>query len=59
MNMHTTNEVAKILGVSSSRIRHLVLKGRVTPVKIGLCYFFTDAEVDKIRVRKAGRPKKK
>jgi hypothetical protein len=52
----TTTEVAKILGLSTSRIRYL-RQNRKLGERKGNDWYFTDAEIDNMRVRKPGKPK--
>jgi len=57
----TTSEAANLLGVSASRVRQLILEGRLNSVKIGRDQLLIKSEVDdfasKPRAR-TGRPKK-
>ena len=58
--MHTTTEVAKILGVSSDYIRLLVFKGKAIPLrKFGATHVFSNEEIERLRQRDTKRGPKK
>lgn len=56
----TTKEAADRLGVSSSRIRHMIIAGLVKAEKFGRDNVIPEAEIERLEKvdRKAGRPKK-
>jgi excisionase family DNA binding protein len=54
----TTRESAEILGISDARIRQLIYAGRLPSQKIGQMNLIKRADLELIRVRKSGRPKK-
>ena len=51
-----TNEVAEILGYSVQRVRQLVVKKKLTAVKIGNSYCFLPSDVDRFVPAPNGRP---
>jgi len=59
MNHLTTKQAAKALGVSAPRVRQLILAGRLPAVKFGRDLMILEADLDLVRVRKPGRPRKK
>jgi excisionase family DNA binding protein len=54
----TTAEAGRELGVSPSRIRQLVLAGRIEAERRGRDLFVTRESLERERVRKTGRPRK-
>lgn len=55
-NPITTYQAAEELGVGVSRIRQLILRGRLPAVKQGRDWMIARADLDLIRDRKPGRP---
>lgn len=53
----TTAEAARELGVDPSRVRRLVLDGKLTATKRGRDLFIRRQDLDAMRDRKAGRPR--
>jgi excisionase family DNA binding protein len=55
----TTAEAAQRLGLSPSRIRHLVLEGRLKGTRYGRDILFTPADLDRFAAlqRPNGRPR--
>ncbi len=58
--LYTTQEAAALIGVTDSRLRQLILKGKATPAqKVGGTWIFTIEEIERLQTRpKAGRPKR-
>lgn len=54
----TTNEAAKRLGVSTARVRRLVLDGRLPAKKFGRDLVFYEADLAAFERLKGGRPPK-
>lgn len=54
----TTNEVAVRLGISSTRVRQLILSGRLRSLKIGRDLYIQESWLEPVYHRKVGRPKK-
>jgi len=55
----STEEAAERLGVAGSRIRQLIAEGRLPAKKIGGGYVILSKDLDLVKNRKPGRPKKK
>lgn len=56
----STNDAAKILGVSASRVRQLIIEGRLDAVKIGRDRLLSKESVEKFATiprERTGRPK--
>jgi len=56
--MLTTKEAAEILGVNRSRVRQLILAGRLKAEKFGRDWLINESDLDGVRDRKSGRPQK-
>jgi excisionase family DNA binding protein len=54
----TTRQAAKRLGVTDSRIRHLVLEGRLPAEKFGRDLVIREHDLRLVEDRKVGRPPK-
>jgi excisionase family DNA binding protein len=54
----TTKEAARILGVTDGRVRQMILKGQLRAKRFGRALTLSRRDVESIRGRKAGRPKK-
>ncbi|HZT34520.1 MAG TPA: helix-turn-helix domain-containing protein [Nitrososphaera sp.] len=54
----TTSEAAERLGVNASRIRQLVLQGRLPAQKMGRDLFVDEKDLKLVEDRKPGRPSK-
>lgn len=54
----TTAEVAGRLGISSTRVRQLILNGRLRSMKIGRDLYIQESWLESVYHRKVGRPKK-
>jgi excisionase family DNA binding protein len=57
-NLLTTAQAAEMLGVNPSRVRQLVLAGRLPAERVGRDLFLPRAAVLNHRPLRAGRPKK-
>ena len=57
-NRVTTKEAARILGVTDGRVRQMILKGQLRAQKFGRALTLSRSDVETLRGRKAGRPKK-
>lgn len=55
----STKEAAEKLGVSLRRVQALVTSGRLPAQKIGNSYVVREEDLELVKERKAGRPKKK
>ena len=55
----TTAQAAKILGVNDSRVRQLILAGRLPAQKLGRDWIIYEKDLSKVVDRKPGRPKRK
>jgi excisionase family DNA binding protein len=55
----TTKEAAKELGVTMRRVQALIKAGRLPAQKMGRDWIIRMVDLDKVRVRKPGRPAKK
>ena len=56
--MLSTKESAKILNVNNSRVRQLILSGRLPAKKLGRDWSIDKRDLENLRDRKPGRPKK-
>lgn len=54
----TTEQAADKLGVSASRVRQLIIDGRLPAIKLGRDNLIREADLKLVRDRKAGRPAK-
>jgi excisionase family DNA binding protein len=59
MKILTTAQAAKILGVNDSRVRQLILAGRLPAQKLGRDWIIYEKDLSKVVDRKPGRPKRK
>ena len=59
MKFINTKEAAKLLGVNDSRVRQLILAGRLPAQKVGRDWIIRERDLAKVADRKPGRPKKK
>ena len=57
-NRLTTKEAAQVLGVSDGRARQMILKGQLPAKKFGRALTLSRSDVETLRGRKVGRPKK-
>ena len=56
--MLTTKQAAEQLGVSRARVIHLICARRLRAEKFGQAWMIREIDLDAVRVRKPGRPKK-
>lgn len=54
----TTKEAAENLGISDARIRQMIIKGTLKAQKFGHIHLIQEADLEAVRERKPGRPKK-
>jgi excisionase family DNA binding protein len=54
----TTTEAAAALGVTPQRIRALIAAGRLRAVKVGRDWLIRPPDLEAVRVRTSGRPRK-
>ena len=54
----TTAQAARILKVTASRVRQLILAGRLPATKHGRDLVVKEQDLIKVKYRKVGRPKK-
>lgn len=54
----TTKEAARILGVTDGRVRQMILKGQLSAKRFGRALTLSRSDVESLRGRQAGRPKK-
>jgi len=60
MKLLTTKDAAKILGVSDSRIRQLILSGKLHATKYGRDNLIRESDLEAVRIRaRPGRPRRK
>jgi excisionase family DNA binding protein len=57
MKYLTTKQSAEILGVDDSRIRQLILAGRLKATKAGRDWLITSKALKAVKNRRPGRPK--
>ena len=58
MKILTTKQAAKALRVNDSRVRQLILSGRLPAIKIGRDWIIQKKDLKKVENRNPGRPKK-
>jgi excisionase family DNA binding protein len=58
MNLLSTQQAAKRLGVSDARIRRLILDGRLPSQKVGRDHLIREEDLALVTDRPTGRPKK-
>ncbi|MDD4950941.1 MAG: helix-turn-helix domain-containing protein [Desulfovibrionaceae bacterium] len=59
MKLLSTAEFAARIGVTAGRVRRLILDGRLLAKKIGRDWVISEKEIERIRGRKPGRPRRK
>ena len=57
-NLLTTQKAGELLGVNPSRVRQFILEGRLPAIKIGRDWIISKDDLNKVKDRKPGRPKK-
>jgi len=55
----TTKEAGKLLGISASRVRQLILEKRLPAKRHGRDLWIREKDLDLVRDRKPGRPKRR
>jgi excisionase family DNA binding protein len=58
MKLLTTKQAAKALAVNDSRVRQLILSGRLPAQKFGRDWIIKENDLKRVADRKPGRPKK-
>lgn len=58
MNYLTTNQAAAELGVTAGRVRAMIIAGRLKATTFNGVWMIAPRDLDKVRDRKPGRPKK-
>ena len=58
MKILTTKFAAKALKINDSRVRQLILSGRLPALKIGRDWLIKAKDLKKVENRKPGRPRK-
>ena len=58
MKIIGTREAARRLGVSDTRVRALIESGRLKAVKIGGAWLIDPKDLEAVKDRKVGRPRK-
>jgi excisionase family DNA binding protein len=58
MKLLTTKIAATMLHVNDSRVRQLILSGRLPATKIGRDWIIKEKDLKKVENRKHGRPRK-
>lgn len=58
MTLLTTTQAADILNVKQARVRQLILAGRLPAKKHGRDWIIRERDLELVRVRKVGRPRK-
>ena len=56
MSYILTDHAARILQVSTRRVRALITAGRLPASKVGRDYFINEADLALVKIRKTGRP---
>jgi len=59
MKLLSVNDVAEILGVHHSRVRIFIYEGRLPAQKISRTWVIREKDLNKLKILKRGRPKKK
>lgn len=57
-NRVTTKEAAQILGITDGRVRQMILKGQLPAKRFGRLLTVSRGDLELLRGRKTGRPKK-
>ncbi len=58
MDYITTKQAAKKLGINDSRVRQLILAGRLPAEKAGRDWLIKESDLKEVADRKPGRPRK-
>lgn len=59
MHLISTKQAAEQLGVSVRRVQAMITQGRLPARKIGRDYLINEDDLETVRDRKPGRPKRK
>ena len=59
MKYLSTKGAAQELGICDSRVRHLILTGRLKAEKLGHDGLILPKDLNAVRVRKTGRPRRR
>ncbi len=59
MKLLSAKQAAEILGVHHSRVRVLIKEKRLPAQKIGGAWIIKEKDLEKVKDRKPGRPKKR
>jgi excisionase family DNA binding protein len=54
----STTEAAKRLNVTPSRVRAMIASGRLKAIRIGIMWLIDPKDLDAVKDRKVGRPRK-
>jgi len=57
-NFLTTSEAGQVLGVNRSRVLQFILNGRLPAQRFGWQWMIKKQDLEKLKDRKPGRPKK-
>lgn len=58
MKLISAAEAAKRLNVTSSRVRKMIASGRLKATKVGIMWLIDPKDLEAVRDRKVGRPRK-
>jgi len=58
MKLLTTQQAAERLGISEGRVRALILAGRLPAEKFGKAHMIKEKDLELVRERSPGRPKR-
>lgn len=59
MNLMSTKQAAERLGIDDSRVRQLILQGRLPAMKVGRAHLILEEDLALVADRKPGRPPNK
>lgn len=54
----STKEAASILGIPRAKVNELIRNGRLRAIKCNSQYVIDEGDLDNVKIRKSGRPKK-
>jgi excisionase family DNA binding protein len=58
LNLLSTQQAAERLGVDDSRVRQLILQGRLPAMRVGRAHLIRAEDLSLVKERKVGRPPK-
>jgi excisionase family DNA binding protein len=58
MNLLSTQQAAEKLGIDDSRVRRLIMEGRLPAMRVGRAYLIQEEDLALVADRKPGRPPK-